>query len=117
DRLVVISYRYRDSFLDSGAKTFVGLLAENVESVIPGAVGGDHDVTHRQPVVLPDGSHLIDDHGGQVFDEHVEHVPMNLDMMQILALNTRAHQQKSRRIRMLERELAVLAERLEAAGY
>lgn len=107
DRLVVISYRYRNEFLDSGTKTFLGLLAENVKSVVPAAVGGDTEEVRRVPV---DG--VVDDDGNQVFREEVKHTPMNVDMMQILALNTRAHQQKSRRIRQLEAEIETMREQI-----
>ncbi|WP_180313374.1 hypothetical protein, partial [Xanthomonas hortorum] len=96
DRLVVISYRYRPEFANTGDKTYVGLLAENVGDVHPGATGGDVErVTQNE-----DG------------EEITAHEPMNIDMMQILALNTRAHQQKSHRIKQLEQVIADLLSRV-----
>jgi len=91
DKLVVISYKYRPEYLDSD-KTFIGLLEENVKSVVPDAAN--------------DSSTVVDDVDG----EDVERlVPGNIDMMQILALSIRAHQQKNEKIKALEA-------RLEAAG-
>ncbi|MBV6687361.1 hypothetical protein KV692_05565 [Xanthomonas euvesicatoria pv. physalidis] len=98
NRLVVISYRYRPEFADTGDKRYVGLLAENVSDVHPGATGGD-----VQSVTQNDSG-----------EEVIAHVPMNIDMMQILALNTRAHQQKSRRIEHLEQTIEQLLNRLAA---
>ncbi|HGM5514517.1 TPA: hypothetical protein ACKPYU_000792 [Stenotrophomonas maltophilia] len=91
DRMVVISYRYRPEFVDID-KTFVGLLSENVRDVHPSATDGGVQVD----VVTESGETVS------------KHLPLNVDMMQILALNTRAHQQKSRRIRDLEQDVAEL---------
>ncbi|HEL5315993.1 TPA: tail fiber domain-containing protein [Stenotrophomonas maltophilia] len=95
DRMVVISYRYRPEFADID-KTFVGLLSENVRDVHPSATDGGGEVD------------VVDESGGTVR----KHLPLNVDMMQILALNTRAHQQKSKRIRDLEAAMADALQRI-----
>lgn len=98
DRLVVISYRYKKSFADSD-KVYIGLLQENVKSVIPDASNDSFTDT-----IEVDG-------------ESIERlVPGNIDMMQILALNTRAHQQKNMQIKRLSSDIESLKARLEAAG-
>lgn len=97
DRMVVISYRYRPEFADID-KTFVGLLSENVRDVHPSATDGGVEVD------------VVDESGETVR----KHLPLNVDMMQILALNTRAHQQKSKRIRDLEVAMADALQRIAA---
>ncbi|QIO88849.1 hypothetical protein G9274_002534 [Stenotrophomonas rhizophila] len=94
DRLVVVSYRYRPEFADIN-KTFVGLLSENVHDVHPDATDGGTET------VIQVGE-------GEGAEEVVKQLPRNVDMMQILALAVRAHQQKSRRIRLLEQRLAAI---------
>lgn len=91
DRLVVIEYKYRPEYVESD-KTFIGLLEENVKSVVPDAAN--------------DSVTIVD----QVDGEDVERfIPGNIDIMQILALSIRSHQQKNARIKALE-------DRLSAAG-
>lgn len=115
DRLVVITYKYRPEF-GGPEGTVAGLLAENVQSVWPNAVGGDYDETISEPALLADGSEEVDEHGNPVMVDRVHHVPMNIDMMQTLARSMRAHQQKSARIKSLESAIASLTERLDLAG-
>lgn len=100
DRLVVATYRYRPDFLDSGDKKFIGLLAENVHDVIPGATSG--------------GS-CFEMTGDDGLDMVVKN-PTNIDMMQLLALSIRSHQQKSKKIKELESRLAQVITRMESAG-
>ncbi|MDT3527382.1 hypothetical protein ROV86_04525 [Stenotrophomonas pavanii] len=108
DRMVVITYRYRPEFCESD-KTFVGLLAENVHDVRPEATSGGRNGVINVPSVSPeDGSILVDSDGNTIFDTHDDVVPMSIDMMQILALNVRAHQQKSRRLQEQERRIVAL---------
>lgn len=98
DRLVVINYKYRPEYLESD-KTFIGLLQENVKSVCPEAANDSEKITE------------------EIDGENVERlIPGSIDMMQILALNTRAHQQKNARIKSLESEILAIAARLDAAG-
>ncbi len=120
DRLAVITYRYREGF---GGPTGVvaGLLAENVHDIWPDAVGGDYDEIVEEPVVLPDGSQQLDEEGAPVTVPVKRHVPMNIDMMQVLARTVRAHQQKSRKLRQHAHRIEavtgladVLAERVDA---
>lgn len=110
DRLVVINYDYRDDFVPLSGR-YVGLLAENVGDVIPSA-----KVTPPPALVAvtgPDGLPQVDTDGHLVTEERP--CPPGVDMMQILALNTRAHQQKSKRIRDLQGNLsAVQAQLIEA---
>ena len=108
DRMVVITYRYRPEFCESD-KTFIGLLAENVHDVRPEATSGGRNGVINVPSVSPeDGSILVDSDGNTIFDTHDDVVPMSVDMMQILALNVRAHQQKSRRLQEQERRIVAL---------
>lgn len=98
DKLVVISYKYRPEYIESD-KTFIGLLEENVKSVVPDAAN--------------DSSIVVDDVEG----EEVERLlPGNIDMMQILALSIRSHQQKNQKIKELEYKLANINDRMDAAG-
>lgn len=97
DRLVVITYEYRKDFIDSD-KVFVGLLQENVKSVIPGAATNSELVAETDE----DGN------------ETERLVPGNIDITQILAVSVRSHQQKSRRIKNLEAALAEVLGRLSA---
>lgn len=98
DRMVVVSYRYRPEFIES-KKVYVGLLAENVRDVHANATDGGTEV-----VVEPDPN------SGQ--EPIVVKQPLNIDMMQVLAITVRAHQQKSRRIAELEGKLASVLDRL-----
>ncbi|MFS8372433.1 hypothetical protein EIQ27_03640 [Xanthomonas campestris pv. armoraciae] len=98
NRMVVISYRYRPEFVDTGDRQYVGLLAENVGDVHPGATGGDVERTTQN----------------ESGEEVPAHEPMNIDMMQILALNTRAHQQKSHQIKQMTQLISDLQRRIEA---
>lgn len=112
NRLVVIRYKYRPDYVESD-KTFIGLLEENVKCVVPDAANDSATVVE------------------EVDGEEVERfVPGNIDMMQILALSIRSHQQKSKRIRDLEAavaaagtanaglvaSIAALSARLDAVG-
>lgn len=118
DRLVVISYKYRPEFAED-PRTLVGLLAENLQAVKPEAVGGGFDRVTEVPV-LDEAGEPVMENGVPKTERVVEHVPLNVDMMQVLALNTRAHQQKNRRIHALEFALETLALRvaaLEAASH
>lgn len=107
DRLVVVTYRYRPEF-GGPEGTVAGLLAENVQSVWPNAVGGDYDEERPEPVLAEDGTPMFDAEGEPVTVMRTHHVPMNIDMMQTLARCVRAHQQKSHRIRSLEATVADL---------
>ncbi|WP_164116204.1 hypothetical protein [Stenotrophomonas maltophilia] len=100
DRLVVVSYRYRPEFVES-EKVYVGLLAENVRDVHANATDGGTEV-----VIEPDPKN------GQGQEPIVVKQPLNIDMMQVLAITVRAHQQKSRRIAELERQLSGVLDRL-----
>lgn len=114
DRLVVIRYKYRPEFVDSN-KTFIGLLAENVHDVLPDATGGgeEYDVA----VAGGSGTDGEDVEGDDPQPETrivTARQPMNIDMMQILALSVRGHQQKNRRIRALEAAMETLTSRVQA---
>ncbi|MEB1936991.1 hypothetical protein VDR55_04360 [Xanthomonas campestris pv. campestris] len=98
NRMVVISYRYRPEFADTGDNTYVGLLAENVGDVHPGATGGDVE-------------RITQNESGE---EITVREPMNIDMMQILALNTRAHQQKSHQMKQMAQLISDLKSRIDA---
>mgnify|MGYP000954978734 CR=1 FL=1 len=98
DRLVVINYKYRPEYVESD-KSFIGLLAENVKSVVPDAAN--------------DSETIVDGVDGEEVERFV---PGNIDIMQILALSIRSHQQKNRRIKILEDQLASVLSRLESAG-
>lgn len=98
DRLVVIKYKYRPEYLESD-KTFIGLLQENVKSVCPEAANDSEIVVE------------------EVDGEEVERfVPGNVDMMQLLALSIRSHQQKNKKIKYLESKISEMFERMELAG-
>ena len=100
DRLVVVSYRYRPEFIES-KKVYVGLLAENVRDVHASATDGGTEV-----VIEPDPKN------GEGAEPIVVKQHLNIDMMQVLAITVRAHQQKSRRIAELEGKLASVLDRL-----
>lgn len=120
NRLVVITHRYRPEFLDS-EKTYLSLLAENVQSVVPIATDGNYDVVEKEPYERPvtitvqvpneDGD-ATQDKEMETFEtawrEVTRHVPMNVNLMSIVALCVRAHQSKDRRIRELEAAVADL---------
>ncbi len=107
DRLAVCTYRYRPEFFDSG-KVYVGIIAENLAAVRPDAVTEE---THTEVVTVPIGE---DGEGNTITEERERIVPMGYDMAQLLALSVRSHQQKNRRIRMLEDALAAVHQRLNA---
>lgn len=90
DRLAVISYRLKPDYVDVD-KVFVGLLSENVRDVKPDLTDGEHTV-----VLERDGK------------EETVTTPLNYDLVQIVAISVRAHQQKNRRIKLLEDRLAAL---------
>lgn len=98
DRLVVITYKYRPEFIDSDDYV-IGLLQENIKSVVPGA--------------STDSKWVKDDVDGEEVDRLI---PGNYDIAQIMALNVRAHQEKNLRIKYLEDKLDDLAQRLDRAG-
>ena len=98
DKIVVISYKYRPEFLVSD-KTYVGFLQENIKSVKPDAA---NDSSVHTEIV--DGNVVEYKYHG------------NIDITQILALNTRAHQQNNRRVSELENIIASLVSRIDAAG-
>lgn len=120
NRLVVITHKYRPEFLDS-EKTYLSLLAENVQSVVPIATDGNYDVVEKEPYERPvtitvqvpneDGDGTQDKEM-ETFEtawrEVTRHVPMNVNLMSIVALCVRAHQSKDRRIRELEAAVADL---------
>lgn len=101
DRLAVVTYRLRPEF-SSSTKVYVGLLAENLKHVRPDAAG---DETHYENVEVVVGE---DSEGNDLVETQQRLVPMSYDLAQVVALNTRAHQQKSRRIRVLEQDAAEL---------
>lgn len=105
DRLAVVTYRYRPEFYDS-QKTYVGIIAENLADVRPDAATEE---THLEEIQVPVGT---DEEGNIVTETRTRTIPMAYDMAQLLALNTRSHQQKSRRIKELEKVLASALERL-----
>lgn len=105
DRLAVVTYRYRPEFYDS-QKTYVGIIAENFADVRPDATTEE---THLEQVEVPVGE---DDEGNVVTEIRSRVIPMGYDMAQLLALNTRSHQQKSRRIRELESAMQQVLQRL-----
>ncbi|KOO86026.1 hypothetical protein VL21_06890 [Stenotrophomonas maltophilia] len=120
NRLVVITHKYRPEFLDSN-KTYISLLAENVHSVLPAATDGDYQVIEQEPyerpvvmkVELPnedgEGTREVDIQGVETaWREVIRYVPMNVNLMPILALCVRGHQTKDRRIRELEIAVASL---------
>lgn len=109
DRLAVVTYRYRPEFYESD-KTYVGIIAENLAYVRPDATT---DETHIEHSDVPVG---YDEYGNVVTETRSRIVPMGYDMAQLLALNTRSHQQKNRRIKQLEVQLEDILSRLEAAG-
>ena len=98
DKLVVISYKYRPEYIESD-KTFIGLLEENVKSVVPDAAN--------------DSAIVVDKDEGQEVERLV---PGNIDMMQLLSLSIRAHQQKNKKIKELESKISEMFERMELAG-
>lgn len=133
DRLVVCTYKYRPEFNGSGKK-FVGIIAENFADILPDAV---NEASHYETVEVPATRIVyveyqvqagVDENGDPVYvnemrEETEEYsitqkrlVPMGYDMAQLLALNTRSHQQKNRRIKHLEEQLSSVLTRLEAAG-
>ncbi|WP_414609593.1 hypothetical protein [Stenotrophomonas pavanii] len=115
DRLVVVEYSMRPGFLESD-KRYIGLLAENVHSVLPDATDGgiERERAIEVPIPYEPGNEPEPDEDGHVPAPPTrtvlvrEVIPMNYDMAQILALNTRAHQTKNRRIRDLEEKFAAL---------
>ena len=120
NRLVVITHKYRPEFLDS-EKTYLSLLAENVQSVVPIATDGNYDVVEKEPFERPvtitvqvpnENGYGTQDKELETFEtawrEVTRHVPMNVNLMSIVALCVRAHQSKDRRIRELEAAVADL---------
>lgn len=120
NRLVVITHKYRPEFLNS-EKSYLSLLAENVHSVVPIATDGDYDVVENEPydrpvkvvVQVPNdsghGTHSVEmDAFETAWREVTRHVPMNVNLMAILALCVRAHQTKDLRIRELEAAVMAL---------
>lgn len=99
DRLVVITYNYRPEFFES-EKRYIGLLQENIKSVVPDAATDSATTTGT------------DEEGNEVDN----FIPGNIDITQILAISVRAHQQKNARIKHLESSLASVMARLDAAG-
>ncbi len=116
DRLVVIRYKYRPEFVDSD-KTFIGLLAENVHDVLPDATGGGEEYDLAVADAGGSGADGVDVEGDDPQPETrivTARQPMNIDMMQILALSVRGHQQKNRRIKALEAAMEALTSRVQA---
>ncbi len=120
NRLVVITHKYRPSFLES-QKSYLSLLAENVHSVVPIATDGDYDVVEKEPYERPvkvtvqvpnetgGGSHAVEmDTIETAWREVTRHVPMNVNLMAMVALCVRGHQTKDKRIRDLEAAFAGL---------
>lgn len=120
NRLVVITHKYRPEFMES-ERTYVSLLAENVHSVLPEATDGDYEVVEQEPFDQPvtvtlqvpnedgEGTHDVQmDAIETAWREVTRHVPMNVNLMPILALCVRGHQTKDRRIRELEMAVASL---------
>ncbi|WP_146257558.1 hypothetical protein [Stenotrophomonas maltophilia] len=120
NRLVVITHKYRPEFLES-EKSYLSLLAENVHSVVPIATDGDYDVAEKEPYERPvkvtvqvpnesgDGTHSVEmDAIETAWREVTRHVPMNINLMAIVALCVRGHQTKDKRIRELEVAVAGL---------
>lgn len=109
DRLAVCTYRYKESYTDSN-KTYLGIIAENFAAIMPDGVTEE---THTEKVDVivgynPDGTPVM----GPV--EYL--VPMGYDLAQLLALNTRSHQQKNKRIKGLESLIESILARLDQAG-
>lgn len=98
NKLVVISYKYRPEYLDSD-ETVVGLLQENVKSVIPSAA--------------KDSEIRLEEVDGEMVEKLI---PGNYDLAQLMAINTKAHQEKDREIKLLKANIASAISRLDAAG-
>ncbi len=107
NRLAVCTYRYRPEYFISD-KTYIGIIAENLAHIRPDAVT---DETHFEPYTAVLGE---DEEGKPITEARERIVPMGYDMAQLLALNTRAHQQKSKRIRDLEAAMAAALQRIAA---
>lgn len=109
DRLAVCTYKYKESYTSSD-KTYIGIIAENFADVIPDGVSED---THTETLEVVTG---YDEHGNPLVESKQFLIPMGYDITQLLALNTRSHQQKNRKIKKLEESLAAVLARLDAAG-
>lgn len=107
DRIAVCRYRYRPEFHE-GDKTYVGIVAENFADILPDAVTEE---THSEEIDVVVGQ---DESGNPIIRKQTRIVPMGYDMGQLLALNTRSHQQKNRRIKQLEVALEGVLQRLAA---
>jgi len=98
DRLVVISYKYKPEYIEHDGYV-VGLLQENIKSVIPSAA---KDSEWKNEEV--DG------------EEVRTLVPGSYDIAQLMALNTKSHQEKNRQIKELKRLVESISTRLDQAG-
>ncbi len=109
DRLAVCTYKYKESYTSSD-KTYIGIIAENFADIIPDGVSEE---THTETLEVVVGH---DESGKPIVESKEFLIPMGYDITQLLALNTRSHQQKNRKIKKLEESLAAVLARLDAAG-
>lgn len=109
DRLAVCTYKYKESYTSSN-KTYIGIIAENFADIVPDGVSED---THTETLEIVVG---YDEHGNALVESKEFLIPMGYDIAQLLALNTRSHQQKNKRIKALEESISMLSSRMDAAG-
>ncbi len=125
DRLVVINHEYLPEFVDDGGKVHRSLLAENVRDVMEWATGGGHTITVQEPYEVEEPVDVeVPDENGETklarllrnvtkYRAVDRYVPLNVDVMAIVATTVRAHQQKSYKLRQHENRIEAVTDQAE----
>lgn len=102
DKLVVLTYQYRDTYVSDGGRTRVGILAENVADAIPQAV------TPAQMVTLRISDPSWDGEGEAQYIEQTSVIPASVDPMQLVSVALRGIQELVGQIGALTARVAAL---------